>query len=194
MTGAVALLFALQLTQPADSQPTYNGRQQQITVQLPRAQAEVSIDGSLTEPIWRQAALLTGFSQYQPVDGRPAEDSTQVLVWYDSHAIYFGLRAFEAHGSVHASLADRDRIDSEDYVQVLLDPFNDRRRAWIFGVNPLGVQADGIRTEAAPGAASGPGAGGRFENVDLNPDFVFASSGHVTDYGYEVEIRVPFKS
>ncbi|MGQ0560573.1 MAG: DUF5916 domain-containing protein, partial [Gemmatimonadota bacterium] len=34
----------------------------------------------------------------------------------------------------------------------------------------------------------------RFENVDLNPDFVFASSGRITDYGYEVEMRIPFKS
>ena len=178
----------------ADSQRVYNGRASQIDLAIPRLEAEVAIDGALTEPVWRRAALLTGFSEYQPVDGRAAEDTTQVLVWYDSHAIYFGIRAFEAHGAVRASLADRDRIDSEDYVQVLLDPFNDRRRAWIFGVNPLGVQADGIRTEAAPGAASGPGAGGRFENVDLNPDFVFSSKGHVTDYGYEVEIRVPFKS
>jgi len=187
------VLMALQLSQ-APGPHIYVGRQQQITVPIPRAEAEVSVDGDLNESVWGQAALLTGFSQYQPVDGRPAEDSTQVLVWYDSHAIYFGVRAFEAHGDVHASLADRDRIDNEDYVQILLDPFNDRRRAWIFGVNPLGVQADGIRTEASPGAASGPGAGGRFENVDLNPDFVFASKGRVTDYGYEVEIRVPFKS
>ena len=30
----------------------------------------------------RQAARLGGFSQYQPVDGRPAEEQTEVLVWY----------------------------------------------------------------------------------------------------------------
>ncbi len=185
----------MQLTLPAaDSQQVYNGRARQLDVRLPRIAAEVTVDGSLNEPAWRQAAVLTGFSQYQPVDGRPAEDSTQVLVWYDEHAIYFGVRAFEAHGAVSATLADRDNIDGEDYVQVLLDPFNDRRRAWIFGANPLGVQADGIRTEGSPGAASGPGAGGRFENVDLNPDFVFASKGRVTEYGYEVELRIPFKS
>lgn len=186
------LLFLLALQMQRD--PAYSGRAHQTDVPIPKVEAAIEIDGSLDDSAWKRAALLTGFSQYRPSDGRPAEDSTQVLVWYDSHAIYFGVRAFEAHGSVRATLADRDRIDGEDYVQILLDPFNDRRRAWIFGVNPLGVQADGIRTEGAPGAASGPGAGGRFENVDLNPDFVFTSRGRVTDYGYEVEIRIPFKS
>src|SRR2546422_9707207 len=31
---------------------------------------------------------------------RPAEDSTQVLVFYAADAIYFGIRAFEKHGNV----------------------------------------------------------------------------------------------
>lgn len=189
--AAAALLIA---ATPLTAQQVHNGRARDLSVTPPRLEAAVDINGSLNEPAWQQAAMLTGFSQYRPVDGRPAEDSTQVLVWYDEHAMYFGIRAFEAHGAVQATLAERDRIDGEEYVQVLLDPFNDRRRAWIFGVNPLGVQADGIRTEASPGAASGPGAGGRFENVDMNPDFVFASKGRITDFGYEVEMRVPFKS
>jgi hypothetical protein len=30
---------------------------------------------------------------------------------------------------VHATLAARDKIDSDDYIQIVLDPFNDRRRA-----------------------------------------------------------------
>jgi hypothetical protein len=191
----IALVLALHFVQTAvDPQQVYSGRGGQLDVQIPRMEFDIAIDGSLADAVWRQAALLTGFSQYRPVDGRPSEDSTHVLVWYDSHAVYFGIRAYEAHGSVRAKLADRDKIDSEDYVQILLDPFNDRRRAWIFSVNPLGVQADGIRTEGAGGAASGPGAGGRFENVDMNPDFVFASKGRATDFGYEVEIRIPFKS
>ncbi|HZI21629.1 MAG TPA: DUF5916 domain-containing protein, partial [Gemmatimonadales bacterium] len=30
--------------------------------------------------------------------------------------------------------------------------------------------------------------------IDLNPDYVYESRGHVTDWGYEVEVRIPFKS
>jgi hypothetical protein len=32
------------------------------------------------------------------------------------------------------------------------------------------------------------------ESADLNPDFVFQSKGRVTERGYEVEIRIPFKT
>ncbi len=34
----------------------------------------------------------------------------------------------------------------------------------------------------------------RREQADLRPDYVFQSRGHVTDWGYEVEVRIPFKS
>ena len=45
------------------------------------------------------------------------------------------------------------------------------------------------------GTATGIGAatGGR-EAPDLSPDYVFQSRGHLTEWGYEVEIRIPFKS
>ena len=174
----------------------YHGRTGDRAVAIPRLDAAVTIDGSLDESVWRSAALLTGFSQYQPVDGRPAEDSTEVLVWYTAHAIYFGIRAHERHGDIRATLADRDKIDTDDYVQILLDTFNDRRRAYVVGVNPLGVQADGIRTEGGFGSAGGRGGdfSGRFENVDMNPDFTFESRGRITPTGYEVEVRIPFRS
>jgi hypothetical protein len=177
------------------SPPVYSGRQNQTQVRTPRVDADVKIDGHLDEPAWRQAALLTGFSQFSPIDGMPAEDSTEVLVWYSATAIHFGVRAFERHGTVNATLADRDRISSDDHVQFLVSTFNDRRQATVFGVNPLGVQLDGTLVE------SNQNRSGQFGNVaaardaaDLSPDFVFQSKGRLTDYGYEVEVRVPFKS
>jgi hypothetical protein len=160
----------------------------------PRIEARAVIDGILDEEPWQRASVLTGFSQYMPIDGVPAEDSTEVLVWYAPDGIYFGIRALESHGEVHATLADRDRIDADDYVQILLDTYDDRRRALVFGVNPLGVQADGIRSEGTMGAAGGQSTTGRFENVDMNPDYVFDSKGRVTASGYEVEVFIPFKS
>ena len=177
-------------------QAVYHGRGADHVVRIPRLDNTLTVDGSLDEVVWQSAAVLTGFSQYQPVDGRPAEDSTDVLVWYTSDAIYFGIRAFERHGDIRATLADRDKIETDDYVQILLDTFNDRRRAYVFGVNPLGVQADGIRTEGGMGMAGGRGreSTGRFENVDMNPDFTFESRGRVTPEGYEVEVRIPFRT
>jgi hypothetical protein len=118
-------------------------------------------------------------------------------VWYGPDAIYFGVRAYEAHGHVvRATLADRDNIDSDDRIEILLDTYLDHRRATMFAVNPLGVQEDGVWSDGVnAGAAGGPSAGGRFDaTIDLNPDYVYESRGHVTDWGYEVEVRIPFKS
>ena len=187
------LLAALQAAQgPAG--PVYHGRRGELTVAIPRIETEATVDGVLDEDAWSRAAVLTGFSQYMPVDGIAATDSTEVLAWYAPDGIWFGIRAFEPHGSVNATLADRDKIDTDDFVQILLDTFNDRRRALVFGVNPLGVQADGIRSEGSMGTAGGRSANGRFENVDMNPDFVYTSKGRLTDDGYEVEVFIPFKS
>src|SRR5437016_882057 len=91
------MLLALLLLLPADSM-IYSGRDRQLEVRIPRIEADVLIDGDLSDSVWAHAAVLTGFSQYAPNDGVPAADSTQVLVWYSPNAIYFGIRAFESHG------------------------------------------------------------------------------------------------
>ncbi len=178
-----------------DPAAVYNGRAGRLDVEPPRLEAELTVDGTLDEPAWAEAAMLTGFSQFTPVDGVPAADSTEVLVWYSPTAIHFGIRAFEAHGQVHATLADRDKIGADDYVQILLGTFDDGRQASVFAVNPFGVQSDGALVET--GSTSGNGFNNavvRRENADLSPDFVFESKGRLTDYGYEVEVRIPFKS
>ena len=192
--GLVALAGAASAQQPA--QPVHHGRgATSLAVAPPRIDADAAIDGMLTEPAWRQAALLTGFSQFEPLDGVAAEDSTEVLVWYSATAIHFGIRAYERHGAVNATLADRDRIGAEDHVQLLLGTFNDGRQATVIGVNPLGVQMDGTLLESNQRGRTGAfGTESARESTDLSPDFVFESKGRVTEWGYEVEVRVPFKS
>lgn len=187
------LLCALAVA--ADSGVVYNGRQHQVRVAIPRIEAVATIDGVLDEPAWRNAALLTGFSQFSPVDGRAAEDSTEVRVWYSSSAVHFGIRAFEAHGAVHATLADRDKISADDYVQIILDTFDDRRQAYVFGVNALGVQSDGKLSEGTQSRSAGfSGAAAVRDTVDLSADFTYQSRGRVTPSGYEVEVRIPFRA
>ncbi len=191
-------LVILALCGPASPPAIYVGREGQLQVRAPRIEADaasIAIDGALTEPAWSQAALLTGFSQFAPLDGVPAADSTEVLILYSRTALYVGIRAFEAHGAVHASLADRDKITADDNVQLLLGTFHDRRQAYMFAVNPLGVQMDGTIVESGAGTSGGwtPGLSGRAA-ADLSQDYVFTSKGRLTEYGYEVELRIPFKS
>src|SRR5688572_8900428 len=202
------LIAILSLALVQDTVPAFSGRDHRTRVTVPRIESSQSgpaavIDGRLDEAVWSRAARLTGFSQYQPVDGRPAEEPTEVLVWYGPDAIWFGIRARELHGDVvRATRANRDNITSEDNVQILLDTHNDRRLAFLFGVNPLGVQQDGTRSDQFGGGAGGrSAAGGGTQNinpldgnVDLNPDYVFESRGRLVPGGYEVEVRIPFKS
>ncbi len=174
---------------------TYSGRERSTHVVPPRIEASAVIDGMLDEPVWRQAAHLTGFSQYAPIDDRPAEVETDVAVWYSPTAIYFGIHAVAPAGTVRATLADRDKLSTDDTVQIFLSTFNDGRQAYMFGVNPLGVQVDGTLVES--GRTSGTGFSGLQvgrEQPDLTPDFVFQSKGRLTPDGFDVEIQIPFKS
>ena len=78
-----------------------------------------------------------------------------------------------------ARLADRDAAYQDDFVGVVLDTFNDERRAFQFRVNPLGVQADANFSELEG-----------YE--DFSWDAIWASAGKITDFGYTVEVAIPF--
>ena len=140
--------------------------------------------------------MLTGFSQFSPLDGIPAADSTQVLIWYSPTAMYVGIRAFEAHGAVHATLADRDKISADDNVQFLLGTF--QRPAPGVSCSPsIRSACRWTARSSRPGANDRRLGRRRFSGraaPDLSQDFVFTSKGRLTEYGYEVEIRIPFKS
>jgi len=186
----IGLFLALALHAPGAqaTDGTYNGAERQLAVRLPRVEAaEIRVDGTLDEPLWQQAALLTGFTQVEPAEGAPAADRTEVLVFHTPAALYVGVRAYSSTPSrIRATLAERDRILQDDHVQILLDTFLDRRRAYAFYVNPLGIQQDGIYNEG-----SGRRGGDR---ADFNPDFLFQSRGRLTPEGYVVEVRIPLKS
>ncbi|MEO7998376.1 MAG: DUF5916 domain-containing protein [Gemmatimonadaceae bacterium] len=190
MISSLLLGLSLQLQAAA---PVFHARDGRTEVRLTASEADslVTVDGRLDEPIWQRAALLTGFSLYQPVDGRPAPDSTEVRVWYSPTAMHFGIRAFEPHGAVRATQADRDRVSSDDNIEIHIDTFSERRRAFVFIVNPFGIQADGTKTEGGgfiPGSNISPGQN------DLSADFIWQSKGRITEFGYEVEVRIPFNS
>ena len=162
-----------------------------IDVYPPRLDEKaVIIDGNLNEPVWSMASSQSNFMSYLPVDGRPTEDDTEIRVWYGPTALYIGIIAHEVHGKVRSTLADRDNLDNEDYVLIVLDTYNDKRSAFTFAVNPFGQQADGILTDRT---STGRRSSLPFR-VDDNPDYVFISRGRLTDEGFTVEVKIPFKS
>jgi len=171
-----------------------NGQQAQLSnsldITLPRLnQKNVNIDGFLDEVEWTKAVSQSGFTSYLPVDGRPAEDDTEVRIWYSPTALYFGIIAHEIHNEVRSTLADRDKLENDDYLILILDTYDDKRSAFAFVVNPLGQQGDGTITDN-----TSMGRNSKSFRLDDNPDYVFNSRGRLTEDGFIVEIEIPFKS
>jgi hypothetical protein len=167
----------------------FSGAERELDVAPPRVEApDISVDGRLDEPEWAQAARLTDFTQYEPVEGRPAQERTEVLVFYSSDAIYFGVRAFDSDpDKIQVHLGQRDRsVFNDDWIRIMLDTFNDQRQAYVFYVNPLGIQTDGLWIEGFRGRGPVP--------IDFNPDFIWDSDAHVTEDGWVAEIRIPYVS
>ncbi len=195
LLALTALTLGLSAGEPHTG-TVYHGRSGSLSITTPREEKSIEVDGVLNEPAWRKAALLTGFSQYFPTDGVAARDSTEVFVFYTATALHVGIRAYAPAGSVRHNLSDRDKISSDDNIQLFLGTYNDSRQALLFAVNPIGIQSDGVMIET--GTVQGGGFSGGIvrtrEAADLAPDYVWKSKGHVTDYGYEVEIQIPFKS
>lgn len=154
-------------------------------LQLPRFSQPPKIDGVLDDLLWEQEALkIEGFRQFSPVEkGQPSE-KTVVYIGYDSKNLYVAFRCSdEDPKKLRASITQRDNIMEDDWAFIFLDTFNEKRRAFSFMLNPLGIQMDMLRLEE-----------GGNDNMDPSWDTVFYSDGKIDENGYSVEMAVPFKS
>ncbi|MBI1745698.1 MAG: carbohydrate binding family 9 domain-containing protein [Acidobacteria bacterium] len=128
-----------------------------------------------------QATRLEGFTQATPKEGTPASENTVVYVGYDKDNLYLVFYSYDSEPSqIRANYSKRDDIAADDYVGVILDTFNDGRRAYKFLTNPLGVQADSLFAEE----------GGE----DTQFDSVFQSQAKLTTFGYLATMAIPFRS
>ncbi len=114
-----------------------------ITAKRINDDSHITIDGYLSEGIWQQTDIATGFTQSVPYDGRPATERTEIKVVYSNKFLYIGAIAYDSQpDSIMANLFRRDGDESTDWVYVNIDSYNDNRTAFTFASNPLGVQKD----------------------------------------------------
>lgn len=149
-------------------------------VHVPLVETPPTVDCALDDAAWRGALVLDGFRQVHPGDNTPASRATEVRLALTPDALYAAVRAEEAPGRVRATLAKRDAIEGDDTVALYLDTFQDRRRAYVVMVNPLGVQQDGVFVEG--------------REPDWSVDLDVRSAGCVSGDGYTVEVAIPLQS
>src|SRR5882672_1393136 len=150
------------------------------SITIPRFDKPPVIDGKLDDEIWKQAIVLRDFLQTYPGDNIAPSKPTEMMIGYDAKTIYFAFHCYDEPDKIRATVAKRDEVFGEDNVRVFLDTFNDQRRAYVLGWNPLGVQQDGIMTEGS--------------GQDFSVDIVMESKGMITTDGWTLEVAIPFKS
>ena len=163
-----------------------NGRP---TVRVVRTDTPPNIDGLLDDITWRDAALITNFTQTNPVEGAQPTEDTEVRIAYDDEHIYFSFYArYSDPSQMRANRVDRDQIRRDDWIAVMFDTFRDQQRAYRFSVNPYGVQGDAILTSGRRRFGA-PGSGG-----DDSWDALFETGGTIVSDGWTAEMAIPFKS
>ena len=134
-----------------------------------------------------QMAKVTGFTQRNPHDGESVSEPTDAYLGYDQKNLYVVFVCFDDPRQVRARMSRREDIFDDDQVEIILDTFHDRRRAYAFQTTPLGVQWDAIWTEASREEETSA-------HFDTSFDTVWDSRGKVTGRGFVVWMAIPFKS
>lgn len=141
-----------------------------------------SVDGYLNDKVWQQAVPFTDFKMVKPDTGIDPSEKTELRVLYDHKNLYIGVYCWTKDPStisVTDLQADQGRGNGNDLVRVLLDPFQDKRNAYVFLVNPKGTRTDGLATG---------------EHFSTNWDGIWDAKTKILKDGWNVEIKIPFKT
>ncbi|WP_144394878.1 carbohydrate binding family 9 domain-containing protein [Pleionea sediminis] len=149
--------------------------------QFPNLKHSIKVDGKLKESVWRQAESVELVYENSPGDNLPAKVKTTAFYFEDGENLYIGFKAYDPNPQdIRAFFNDRDSSWNDDQVSIMVDTFNDERRAYQFFVNPLGVQSDSVINEV-----------NGTEDVSWNG--IWDSAGHIDNEGYTVEMVIPLR-
>ena len=151
-------------------------------VDIPHVEGEAKIDGVMDEAFWSQATKVDLGIETRPADNTPADVKTTAYIAEDGKNV---LVAFVAEDpdpkQIRAFLRDRDAAYNDDFVGVVLDTFDDERRAYEFFANPLGAQMDLVIDDTTG-------------NEDDSWDGIWDSAGRITETGFVVEFEIPLST
>lgn len=141
---------------------------------------DFEITATMEQAAWEEAPSIFIKHQVQPNDNALAHVDTEVKLIYSKQNLYIGFVCEDPRPrEIRASISDRDNSFEDDYVGVMIDPFNNNQHAYELFINPYGIQMDGMRTNG---------------NEDMNFDMLWYSDGEITESGYRGVFKIPFKS
>ena len=163
---------------------TLYGQNQEI--RITRTDTPPRIDGLINDSVWESCTRYSEFIQFDPFNGEPGTEKTEVMLTYDKDNLYIAFVCYDRESDkIAAYLTPREQFDNpegsyhgdpleqgsaNDCITLILDTFSDRRTYYSFTVNPKGVQKD------EPG------------------DYLWRSGARITSEGWQAEMQVPFKS
>lgn len=152
---------------------------QKKTANALRTAESIMIDGKLDEAVWQQALPATGFVMFEPDNGKPATDDrkTEVRVLYNDDGVYFGAILYDDPGLILKEISLRDDFKTADHFGVFINGFNDGQQDFRFIVSAAGTQMDCLATQ-----------GGE----DYSWDAIWHSEVQMTDFGWVVEMKIPY--
>lgn len=151
--------------------------------QLTHNKQSIDVDGLMDEEAWQAATKMELKYENNPGEGSPAPVKTEIYFYESGHSLNVAIKAFDPNPeNIRASLRDRDALWADDNVGIIVDTFNDERSGYQFFVNPLGAQAD-MRMDDSDGW-----------NEDPSWDAIWDSAGQITNFGYVVEMSIPFSA
>ena len=109
----------------------------QSQYEIPRTTSKPVINGEIDKQEWADALSISIPVETEPGENVPAEVATEGFVMEDGETLYVAFIAEDPRPEqIRAFYRDRDLLWDDDWVAVILDTFNDERRAFEFYVNP----------------------------------------------------------
>jgi len=152
------------------------------------ATEKITIDGKLNETAWKTAPIADGFVMFKPDNGKIIDSTkrTDVHILYDNEAIYIAATLYDNEpAKILKEITQRDNTGTADMFGVFINGFNDGQQDFQFFVSASGVQMDRIATEDGQVAPDNT-------SQDFSWDAIWDSEVNITDFGWTVEIKIPY--
>jgi hypothetical protein len=140
----------------------------------------IRVDGLLSEEAWREAQVVSDFTQQEPRVGEPATERTEVRVLVNGSTLYIGVTCFDddVAGIIGRERRRDNALSNDDRFEVVLDTFHDHRSGFYFVTNPLGTRSDALITDDGT-------------NVNRQWDEGWWVETRITDTGWTLEFEIP---